>query len=115
MSTFPDDETGQILAEMAAEGADLSKPMLIDFYAAFEFEDTAKLVAPLVKQLDLQGKNFEQVTIEKPDLGGGFELVASIKIIPTYETITAIDDVFTDCVESKKGFSDGWGAEILTN
>lgn len=111
-SQFPDDETGQILAEMAAEGADLSQPMQIDFYAAFEFEDTATAVLPLVKQIDLGDKKFDEVKIQKPDTGGGVELVASLTAIPSYQTISTIDELFTQCVESNKGYSDGWGAEI---
>ncbi len=112
-SQYPDDETGQILAEMAAEGIDLSQPMQIDFYAAFEFKDAAEAVLPKVKQLDLSGEQFSQVKIQKPELGGGVELVASLTILPTHQRISEIDDAFTECVEGNKGYSDGWGAEVI--
>ncbi|MCU4675175.1 ribonuclease E inhibitor RraB [Catenovulum sp. 2E275] len=112
-SQFPDDESGQILAEMAAEGIDLSQPMQIDFYAAFEFKETAEAVLAKVKQLDLSGQHFDQVNIQKPELGGGVELVASLTIVPDHQTISQIDEIFTACVESNKGYSDGWGAEIV--
>lgn len=115
IDTFPDDdETSQILAEMAEMGIDLSQPIKIDFIAAFEHKAAAEEAKISVASLEIDNRAFESVSLSKPELGGGIELIASLTLIPTQEVITKIDELFTDCVEKLGGYSDGWGAEIET-
>ena len=107
-----EDETSQILAEMAAEGIDLTQPMQIDFFAAFEFKEQADKALPQVKKLAVQNTPFAEVKIQKPEAGGGVELVASVTLVPNAETLDEWDEAFTDCVEKLKGYSDGWGIAL---
>ncbi|EWH11769.1 hypothetical protein DS2_03060 [Catenovulum agarivorans DS-2] len=107
-----EDETSQILAEMAAEGIDLSQPMQIDFFAAFEFKEQAEKALPQVQKLQVNQLSFTKVKVQKPEVGGGVELVASVNLIPNAETLDKWDQAFTDCVEKLKGYSDGWGIAL---
>ncbi|NTS76842.1 ribonuclease E inhibitor RraB [Catenovulum sp. SM1970] len=110
--TFPDDENGEILAEMAEAGIDFEQTYQVDFFAAFEFEDRANAAIDTVKKLTIDGLKFSEVSVGKPEEGGGFELVASLSIKLEHAVITAIDEAFTECVESVRGYSDGWGVSF---
>ncbi|KMT63785.1 ribonuclease E inhibitor RraB [Catenovulum maritimum] len=113
IDTFPeDDQTSQILAEMAESGIDLSQEMKIDFIGAFEFKETAEEAIKIVESLVISGRQFETVKLAKPEFGGGVELIASLTLVPTQEVITEIDDAFTTCIENLRGYSDGWGVEL---
>ena len=63
-------------------------------------------VEKLVEKVNVVDKFVENVVIEKPELGGGVELIASLTLVPTHEIITNIDEAFTECVENlKKNFN----------
>ncbi|MER2491663.1 ribonuclease E inhibitor RraB [Catenovulum sediminis] len=108
----PDDQTSLILAEMAAEGIDLTQAMQIDFFAAFEFKEQAEKALPQVKTLSVNGVSFENIKIQKPEAGGGVELIASVTLVPEQPILDEWDQAFTDCVENLKGYSDGWGIAL---
>ncbi len=110
--TFPDDENGEILTEMAEAGLDFSKTYTVDFFAAFEFEDKAKDAISIVEALAVNDSNFKQVVVSKAESGNGYELIASLDIKLEHALITTIDDAFTVCVEKLRGYADGWGVEL---
>ncbi len=110
--TFPDDENGEILTEMAEAGLDFSKTYTVDFFAAFEFEDKANDAIATVEALSVKDLNFNKVIVGKAESGNGYELIASLEIKLEHALITTIDEAFTVCVEKLRGYADGWGVEL---
>lgn len=45
MTTYPDDTDGAVLADLAAQGVDMSQPLLIDFPVAAPDEASANAIA----------------------------------------------------------------------
>lgn len=103
------DETAEILQQIQAQGIDLSKPVQVDFFAAFEFKEQAEKALPKVKNFRLGELTFSSVVLQKPEQGGGVELVASLTMLAEKQALEALDEAFTACIEGVKGFSDGWG------
>ena len=64
--TFPDDENGQVLADMQEAGVDLDQAHKVDFYAAFEFEDRAQEAQAHFEQASFAGHSVEVVRLQKP-------------------------------------------------
>lgn len=50
---FPDDENGQLLAEIAAAGVDLTSMQVIDFYILFEQKPEAEKFATAIASDEL--------------------------------------------------------------
>ncbi|WP_017443890.1 ribonuclease E inhibitor RraB [Gayadomonas joobiniege] len=103
------DETAEILAEMEAEGIDLSQPVKIDFFAVFEFKEQAEKALPKIKSFTLGNYKFSSVVLQKPEQGGGYEVIASLTMLAQKDALDELDQAFTACVEGVKGYSDGWG------
>ncbi|AWB66525.1 ribonuclease E inhibitor RraB [Saccharobesus litoralis] len=109
---FPDDENGQLLAEMQEAGVDFSQSYNVDFYAAFEFEDRAQQALEILQKAKVAGQSFADIRIQKPEQGGGVELVATINMLLDHQAITALDEDFTVQIEKLRGYADGWGVDL---
>lgn len=112
MTQFVPSETAQILAEMQQAGIDLSQPLQVDFIAAFEFKDKAESAADTIKQQSFAGQTFSNITVETAEVGGGYDLIASLTMTLEESQIDAIDAAFTAAVEKLRGYSDGWGVGV---
>jgi len=110
---FPNDETGQILQEMANAGFDFSENYVVDFFALFHTEQDADAVAKIfLKRLE-QGEAFVKVESRHYDHGGDASIAIELqvsKLMPvTYEAISEFELEYKRIAEKHKGYSDGWG------
>ena len=104
---YPDDETGQVLAEMHQAGVDLSQSYKIVFFHLFEQESQSKLMAEHIQQ------NFPLATLDlHPDeTPNVWDLDITLTIVPTHEAITAQEAEFEKIATQFSGYNDGWGIE----
>lgn len=111
--TFPNDETGEILQQMADAGFDFSEQYVVDFFALFDKEENADQVAQLfIKRIE-NDEPFVKVESRKYQHGGdqsvGIELQVS-KVMPvTHEAISEFETEYKRIAEKHNGYSDGWG------
>jgi hypothetical protein len=105
--TFPDDENGAMLRQMAAEGDDLSVPREIDFSVIFPAEEAALKFAVLLL------KNGQKVSFgEHEDDGELLWLVqAHPYMIPSHENISGYEGLLASEADSLGGQTVGWGCE----
>ena len=105
--TFPDDETGQVLAEMQAAGINLNEMHNVVFFQLFEQELQAKA---MVEHLTEKAPGMI-VTLEPDELPNVWDLNCTVTMIPSYEAIVAQEAEFELLATKFKGFNDGWGIE----
>lgn len=111
--TFPNDETGQILKEMAEAGFDFEPEYVVDFYALFHSEDDADTVAKLFMARIDNDEPFVKVETRNYDHGGeaadAIELQVSKVMKVEYQAIVDFELEYKRIAEKHKGYSDGWG------
>ncbi len=110
---FPNDETGQILQEMADAGFDFSEDYVVDFFALFHSEEEADVVAKQFISRIEQDEPFVKVETRSYDHGGDASIAIELqvsKVMPVnYEAISEFETEYKRIVEKHKGYSDGWG------
>jgi len=105
--TFPNDETGQVLAEMQVEGIDLNQMHTVVFFHLFENKEHAEAMAA-----DLSEKAPDIVLSIHPDENPNiWDLDCSVKMVPSYDGIVAQEAEFEQLATKFKGYNDGWGVE----
>ena len=106
---FPDDENGNLLAEMAQAGVDLSQNLDVDFFHLFEKKPQAE---QMVQQIKTQ---HPQTTVKlfEDDTPGVWDVSCTVNIIPSYDNICAFEKTFETIADNCDGYADGWG--IMAN
>ncbi len=105
--TFPNDETGQVLAEMQGAGVDLTVVHKIVFFQLFEKEEKAQaMVAHLAEQAPEMA--VELVPDEMPNV---WDVNCIVNMTPSYDAIVAQEAEFELLAAKFEGFNDGWGIE----
>lgn len=104
-SQFPDDENGAVLRRMAAAGADLVSPRVVDFEHCFPDEKSATRFYAAVS-----GTVLEAILIppDKED-GNGWEVQCRQRMIPTHANITETEMRLGAIAYQFGGYPDGWG------
>lgn len=105
--TFPNDETGQVLAEMQQAGIDLSMSHAVVFFHLFESKEQAQAMVQHI------GKEIEGVSInlhedETPNV---WDVDCTINMVPTHSAITAQENILEKIATTFSGYNDGWGIE----
>ena len=101
---FPDDETGQVLAEMQQAGIDLSVDHDVVFFSLFEKEDKAKEMADYITE-NLPHVKVSMQPDESPNV---WDLDCSLTLLPSYENIIEQEAKFEKIAEKfPKGFEEG--------
>lgn len=104
---FPNDETGQVLAEMQEAGIDLSVMHKVVFFHLFEQESQAHAMANYIKE------NMTDVSVilhpdETPNV---WDLDCTIKMVPSHEAVVKQEADFEQLSAKFSGYNDGWGIE----
>jgi hypothetical protein len=104
---FPDDETGQILAEMQQEGIDLSVTHDVVFFHLFEKETNAQAMVDYIKE------NMKDVTVnmhpdETPNV---WDVDCTLQLVPSYDAVVKQETEFEALATKFSGYNDGWGVE----
>ena len=118
---FPNDPDGDALRELAAEGIDMSKPLLIEFAVAAPDGDAAEKIAAALAQNGYQGnidhdegESDEDGEIDPDDeeFGPSWTVYVGIPMVPAYDEIMRIQADLDRIADPHGGRSDGWGAMI---
>ena len=104
---FPDDETGQVLAEMQQAGIDLSQSYKVVFFHLFEQESQAKLMAEHIQE------HYPSVSIElHPDeTPNVWDVDLTLTMVPSHQAISEQETTFEKIASQFSGYNDGWGVE----
>ena len=102
---FPNDENGDVLRRMAADGVDLASPRVVDFEHVFPSEASAKQFYDTVKETVLEAK------LLRSELNGErWEVQCRQRMIPTHTAITDTEVRLGAVAKHFGGHSDGWGS-----
>lgn len=102
---FPNDDNGELLAEIAAAGVDLSQMQTIDFFILFEKSEDAKCFMTAIAEDELAPKTKLQ---QCPDTGV-WEVVTSVAMVPQHELLGQTEQYIESIANSHEGYGDGWG------
>lgn len=105
--TFPNDETGQVLAEMAEAGIDLTVMHDVVFFQLFE--DKAQAEA-MVAHLASSAPDME-VSLQPDQAPNVWDVDCTVRMLPSYDGIVAQEAEFEQLANKFKGYNDGWGIE----
>lgn len=103
--SFPNDDNGQILAEMSEAGVDLTISHTLDFFILFEKEDHAINFENTIKQDELAPATKRQKCKDT----GVFEVLVSITMVPDHQLITDMENYLESIANPLHGYGDGWG------
>jgi len=104
---YPDDETGQVLAEMHQAGIDLSQPHDVVFFHLFEKEAQAQaMVEHITEHLPAVKCNLHPD--QTPNV---WDLDCTLVMTPSHGAIIEQEEVFEKLVSQFSGYTDGWGIE----
>jgi hypothetical protein len=102
---FPDDENGQLLAEIAAAGVDLSKMQQIDFFILFEQQtDADKFAKDIVSDALVQTAD-----VEKCKDTGVWEVITHVQMVPEHTLLGQAEQYLESIANGYNGYGDGWG------
>ena len=107
MTTFPNDDTGNVLLEMHQAGVDLSIAHKVTFFHLFENQSQAKAMAEF---LTAQAPDIE-LLIQPDETPNVWDLDCTLKMVPSYEAIVAQEAQFEQIAHKFDGYNDGWGIE----
>jgi len=104
---FPNDETGQVLAEMHQAGIDLTASHQVVFFHLFEQKSNAEAMIDLIKQ------NHPHIStdLHADETPNVWDLDCSMLMLPTHENITKQEAEFEQMATKFSGYNDGWGIE----
>lgn len=117
MTTYPDDADGAVLADLAAQGVDMSQPLLIEFPVAVPDEASAKnSLQAMTKagydariEYDVGELDYDPAMDDEGEFGPSWMVYADIRMIPEYHEIMRIQAELDRIARPFGGQSDGWG------
>ncbi|SET87767.1 ribonuclease E inhibitor RraB [Thalassotalea agarivorans] len=105
---FPNDDTGNVLADMAEAGVDLSVEHNVVYFHLFENKDDAQALAA---HIETQYQEY-QVTLKPDEIPNVWDVDCVVKQIPSYDNIVEQEQWFEKLSAKFNGYNDGWGIEI---
>ena len=120
MTTYPDDADGAVLADLAAQGVDMTQPLIIEFHVAVPDEASAKNAAAAmtkagyVSQIEYdEGEpDFDPEADDAEEFGPSWTVYANVRMIPEYNEIMRIQAELDQFARPLGGKSDGWGVML---
>jgi hypothetical protein len=106
MSQFPDDENGDVLRRMAAQGIDLVSPRIVDFEHCFPDEAAARSFLSAIEGTVLETR----LICPDPENGTGWEVQCRERMVPTHGAVTQTEGRLARIAASCGGYADGWGS-----
>lgn len=104
---FPDDENGQLLAEIADAGIDLTHMQKIDFFILFEQKVEAEKFAKIIQEDELAPST---ELIQCKDTGI-WEVVTQVQMVPEHTLLGQTEQYIESIANGHNGYGDGWGLE----
>lgn len=104
---FPNDDTGQVLAEMQQAGIDLDVMHEVVFFQLFEKKEHAQAMADHLSQHAPDMKT----AVHPDETPNVWDLDCTVKMVPSYDGIVAQEAEFEQVAAKFNGYNDGWGIE----
>ncbi len=104
MNGFPNDADGDALRRVAAEGSDLSRPMVVNFQVAVPDEVSAQGLAAIASRL-----GYVVQIYESPECTLPWTCECSTRMLATYQAVIAFQSELRDIAKQFGGVPDGWG------
>jgi regulator of RNase E activity RraB len=103
MDTYPQDSDGDALRRVADMGADMSKPMPIDFHIAIPNENAGIAIAARAEKLGYSTK------IWRDSDDGEWTCDCTKIMLATYEGVISSQSELDELAAPIGGVADGWG------
>ncbi len=104
---FPEDETGQVLAEMQQAGIDLSVTHDVVFFHLFEQQSQAQAMADFIEQ----NMTAIKVSVHQDETPNVWDVDCTVTMLPSHDAIVKKEADFEQIATKLSGYSDGWGIE----
>jgi len=104
---YPDDETGQVLAEMHQAGIDLSQSHDVVFFHLFEKENQAQAMVEYINENLLA----IQCNLHPDETPNVWDVDCTVVMTPSHAAIVEQEEILEKIVTQFSGYSDGWGIE----
>lgn len=120
MTTYPDDEDGAVLAALAAQGVDMSMPLLIEFAVAVPDEESAEdCLQAIIRagyasriEYDEGEPDYEPEVDDADEFGPSWSIYVDVQMVPEYKEIMRIQAELDRLARPFGGMSDGWGVML---
>lgn len=125
MTTFPDDADGEALANLAAQGVDMSQPQQFEYFVAVADEDSAESVASALIDAGYEcaieydegdpvdGDGEGEGDDEDPGaFGPAWTVYVMVSMVPDYNEVVRIQKEIDRIADPLGGTSDGWGVLV---
>ena len=120
MTTYPDDDDGAVLAQLAAQGVDMTKPLLIEFPVAVPDEASAEGCLKAMTnaryashiEYDEGEPDYDPDNDDEEEFGPSWTVYANVKMVPEYKEIVRIQSELNKIARQFGGSSDGWGVML---
>lgn len=98
-----DDATREAFERIARDGSDLSRPLKMDFFVAVPHERAGRIMADRVADLGFD------TSVERDSETGDWTCYCSKVLVPTYDTVVAIEAQLDSLARDIGGYADGFG------
>lgn len=120
MTTYPDDADGAVLADLAAQGVDMTQRLTIEFPVAVPNEASANSTANAMTKAGYESQieydegepDFDPETDDAEEFGPSWTVYANVQMIPEYNEIMRIQADLDQIARPLGGKSDGWGVML---
>ncbi|CAM4257464.1 ribonuclease E inhibitor RraB [Pseudoalteromonas byunsanensis] len=102
---FPDDDNGQLLAEMAEAGIDLTQFHTVDFFILFEQKPQAESFIKAISDDELA----PHTQLQQCKDTGVWEVITSVKMVPEHQLLSQTEQYLESIANGHEGYGDGWG------
>jgi hypothetical protein len=102
----PVDLDAETVQQLAAAGADLSRPHRIEFFLYLPARPEADIVAEILRQ---EGFTVE---VSQDEAGSDWLCLATMTMVPQLEVLQHWRGRLTELAETYQGAYDGWGTEV---
>lgn len=120
MTTYPDDADGAVLADLAAQGVDMSQPLLIEFPVAVPDEASANKALQAMTKAGYESRvyydegepDYDPAIDDSDEFGPSWTVYADVRMVPEYNEIMRIQAELDRIARPFGGKSDGWGVMV---
>ncbi len=105
---YPKDADGDALRRVIALGADMSKPMDIDFAVAVPTREAGEHVAEEAERRGFRVNLVADADEEEPE-ATSWSCYCTKSMVPDYDALLAVQHELDEIAKPCGGWSDGWG------
>jgi DNA-binding MurR/RpiR family transcriptional regulator len=108
---YPDDDNGNVLRRIAAQGKDLTQARNIDFVIVFAQASLAEQFAEYFRELGYAVSVEDTASFEDAEKEDAFpwDVIVVKHMIPTHEGTTDFENLLQSVADGWNGHNDGWG------